>query len=214
MIKLITLDLEGVFFDDPKDIYVKELAKYYSKTEAFIETLLFHDAIEFGQYNELKLGKVSSAVYWDWFFKKLDITDKVKKNKDNYLEVAMGFYNINQDVVKLIKQLKKQNIKIGLCSNNYKDKIEYLEKTFQLSDYFDFMLFSYDIGYFKTDQNFFIEMIKKSKLNPNEILYSDNKETQLSEAKRLGINTYLYDNFTNFKKHLSIFLHNTEKFKS
>lgn len=203
MIKLITLDLEGVFFDEPKNTYIKELAKYYNKSEAFIEKLLFEDAIKYGKYNEIKLGKINSLVYWNWFFKQIGITGETAKNKANYLETAMSFYSINEQITDLIKKLKKQKIQIGLCSNNYKDKIEYLERSYNLSTYFDIMLFSYDIGYFKTDKEFFVKFLEITKLKPEEIVYSDNKEIQLQVAESLGIKTHLYKDLKRFKAYLN-----------
>jgi len=200
MLKLITLDLEGVFFEDPRDTYITNLAKYYRKTEAFMENLLFVDAVKYGQYEKLKLGVLDPEIYWNWFFEALDLGDDSQKNKDDYLRMAMGFYEINSDVVDLINDLRSQSqdVKIGLCSNNYSDKIEYLERKYGLSKYFDCMVFSYEVGSLKPDAAIFQALIKKGGCEPSEILYSDDKESNLLGAKELGISTHTYSTFGNF----------------
>ena len=151
---------------------------------------------------------VFDRIYWD----RLDegtITDEEVKNlfcarlSDDLEEVACKIYdNWVNDLIpvpgmeKLIRDLHKSGKKLYLLSNicktfseNY-HKVEWLRELFNC---FDGLVFSGEIGLVKPDADIFEHLLEKYGLNPEECLFTDDRDLNIEGAKNVGIKGYLFD---------------------
>ena len=201
MIKVICFDLDGVFFSTDNNAFVENLSKRFSLEKKLVKEVLFERYIEEGRFKELTCGKIPQRVWWDYIFGNLNIEDLATKN--DYLVELGRVRKINPEVASFIKKVRDAGYKTAVCSNNYKDNIDFLKKKFKLVRFFDIMVFSYEVGVLKPDKKIFQELIKRSLVKPNEIIYSDDKEINLKEARKLGIHTFHFQNFGQFKSELN-----------
>lgn len=201
MIKVICFDLDDVFFSTDNDAFVENFSKRFSLEKELVREVLFERYIKEGRFTELKCGKIPQRFWWDYVFENLKLKGIATKN--DYLEELGKVRKVNPEVAQLIKRLRRSGYKTAVCSNNYQDNIEFLKKKFNLARFFNFMVFSYEVGVLKPDKKIFQELIRKSGVEPNEIVYSDDKEINLKEAKQLGILTFQYQNFQQFKSELA-----------
>ncbi|MBN2100603.1 HAD family phosphatase [Candidatus Dojkabacteria bacterium] len=201
MIKVVCLDLDGVLFEKVHENLIQNLSQKFNIEEEELKDILFVKAAEEGGYNELKKGTIEPSQYWNWLFAELG-TD-ADFTKEDYINELHKGYHINPKAIELINILRSNGIRTALCSNNYKDNIEALEKKFSLSNYFDVIAFSYEIGALKPDKKIFEELVSRAKVKPEEIVYSDDNEAKLAGAKEIGIKTFVFKNFEQFKKELS-----------
>jgi putative hydrolase of the HAD superfamily len=104
-----------------------------------------------------------------------------------------------------IKQLKGK-YEIVLHSDNFEIISEELKKNPKLTSIFDQMIFSNDIGYNKTQRAAFKFTLNKINKEPNECIFTDDKEKNLVAAEELGIHTILYTSLADFQNKLENYL--------
>lgn len=199
MIKVVCLDLDGVFFLTPHSNLIKDLADAFDLEPSFLKEVLFHRAAKEGGYNDLKCGRIPSEQYWGWLFKALGLKGATA---EDFLKIQQQGYTINPQAAELIDQLHAQNIKTAVCSNNFEDNIKRLKRNFNLEKYFDVLVFSYEVGVMKPERGIFRELIDRSSVPAQEIVFSDDKKSALQGARDLGIKTFLYTGFEDFKAEL------------
>lgn len=200
MIKVICFDLDGLYFHKAHSNYAKNVARRFSLSESLVRETLFVRAAEEGGYEDLKKGKISSDRYWDWLLKVLNLEGRAKK--EDFLEELIKGYQVNPRVKRLIKKIRGQGILSAVCSNNYRDNIENLDKRFNFLSDFDMAVFSYEVGVLKPGKRIFEELIKRSRVKPEEIVYSDDDPEKIQGAEELGIKTFVYQDFDQFCREL------------
>jgi len=193
MIKAVCFDLDGIFFTE--ESFKRFKKRIYDLTEnSDIVNNVFHG----NMMNDFKIGKLSENEYWNYVRKSLNLN---LENNDFYI-LLRDSYEVNEDVVNIVKMLNKLEIQTCICSNNFKTRVRELDKKFDFLKLFKTIIFSYDIGYLKPNTEIFQELIKQSNLNSNEILYSDDNDVKLKGAKELGIVTFVYESMDLFIEEL------------
>lgn len=125
---------------------------------------------------------------------------KWDKNADEFL--MYWFYNdirLNIELVSTLKKLKNNGYTLGIASQQEKYRKSYLLNLPQLKDLFEECYFSCDIGYLKTDIEFYSSLLVKER----EIYFWDDTVEVVDMAKKNGINSYLYSDISIFKNQLS-----------
>ncbi len=77
-----------------------------------------------------------------------------------------------------------------------------LQQKFGFLDNFDAAVFSYEIGASKPSETIFQELIKRSGVPAETIVFADDNPANLEGAKKLGMNIFLYEGFEKFVKQL------------
>ena len=97
------------------------------------------------------------------------------------------FSNIPDDTVRLLEELKKRDIRIGLITNTFSDERDYIRRSI-LFQYFDVALISYEQGIVKPDPEMFTRMTDALGLRADECLYvGDGGSRELYAARDAGM---------------------------
>ncbi|MCL5003816.1 MAG: HAD family phosphatase [Patescibacteria group bacterium] len=194
MIKAVTFDLDGVYFPVGKEKFIQSLVGLgISDSEArrvFLKS---------GQMNKLyKNGKMTDEEFWTWAAKEWgfagswnDLTDKL-----------ITGYAVDPDVAGVVKSIRRRGYKTLICSNNFRARVDGLQEKFKFLDDFDAAVFSYEVGESKPSEKIFKELIRRSVVEPSEIVFTDDNPERLAGAKNLGITTFLYEGFNKFVERL------------
>jgi HAD superfamily hydrolase (TIGR01509 family) len=193
LIKAICFDLDGVFFTEDSFRKFKKTISVLSNKPNIIDDV-FHGEM----MCSFKKGDISENNYWEYVRNILNINIS---NYDIY-KILRDSYNTNREIIKIISNIKKSNIKTCICSNNFISRIRELDKKFNFLELFDTKILSYEVGCLKPHREIFQNLINSCQLMPNEILYSDDNETKLIGAKDIGITTYVYNTIDSFKMEL------------
>lgn len=194
MIKGICFDLDGVYFLNGKANFIKNLTSLGVTEEEAKRVFLKSD-----EMNKLyKLGAMSDEEFWNFAAKEWNLNRTSKE----LIDLLISGYEINEQAVKLVKKLKASGYKTLICSNNFPARIKGLHGKFNFLNDFDTKIFSYEVCIDKPNKEIFEMLVKKSGLNPGEIVYSDDDETKILGAKELGIKTFIYTDFNAFTEHL------------
>ena len=194
MIKVITFDLDGVYFLNGKENFITNLVKLGVSEDKAKEVFLKSDKMN----KEYKTGLISDEEFWTWALKEWGLAI----NPSEIINLLISGYQINQAAVELAKKLRSHGYQTAICSNNFSARVNGLNQKFNFLADFDVVIFSHEIGILKPDKRIFEALIKKSQTNPDQIAYSDDDPEKLKGAIELGIKTFVYQNFNQFCREL------------
>ena len=98
-----------------------------------------------------------------------------------------------------VRQLRRQGMRCYLVSDNEKERAAYLMNTVGLASSFDGAFFSYQLGTKKSSPEFFAKILRQLKVDSGHVWYWDDDEKNVEVAKRMGIDSHLYNDFEVFK---------------
>ena len=110
----------------------------------------------------------------------------------------------NFDVIKNIK--KHNNIKVIIATNHLSYVKEYLKSTFDMN-YIDDIIISAEINKIKPNTDFYEYILKKYKIEPEELLFLDDNIENIVGANKLRINTIKVEKDTNILKEINNFIY-------
>lgn len=135
---------------------------------------------------ELNLGKIGII---EWVIKKTGIKHFKKDEKDEILTAWNENWEINQNMLKLAKGLKKNSYKICVCSNCDKDNLNFYDSKYLFRE-FDERYFSCDCNALKPK---LFDQIKDSVSHPSSCLIIDDNIKNIQYAKKIGFLTHQID---------------------
>lgn len=187
MIKVIAVDLGGVYFSEGKKIAVEKLAEENGYDKGLVLKLLRSP-----KSLELRKGLISDKEFWDWAQKNLPNGYSAPLIR----QVWYDSYLPDIEIEKLVKKLRGI-YKIIVFSENIKARVEYLDSKYHFRQNFDQEVYSYDykmLKYYSPEKNkgFYEALIKASDCRAEEILAIDDGIDTIKMLKFLGVNAVLY----------------------
>ncbi len=180
MIKAIIFDLNGVFV---KGEYLSErIAQAYGVNQKdFLSSLKQVMAIV------RKPGVANAFQIWEPHLRKLGLNF----SKDEFFHFWFSGEIVDQQMVKLANEMREQELKVFILSNNFKERTEYYRQHFPLVfNSVDKAYFSWETGYVKPDPKAYQLVLNENKVEGSECAYFDDSFANIDVAKELGIVTY------------------------
>lgn len=113
-------------------------------------------------------------------------------------------HSVDERMVANIKNLRKKGIRCYLATNQEKYRAQYMKKDMGFEELFDTVFSSAEIRHKKPDKEFYKfvlhEIKKEYEIDPDEIMYFDDTQENVVEAKKLGIDAHLYQNIEEFER--------------
>lgn len=125
-------------------------------------------------------------------FNNYNFSDNIKSKYKNDLLRYYELRDINMNLINLIKDLKKNNNKVYILSDNNKDASNYY-KTINGLNNLDGYVFSYEYGTIKKDGKLFDIILEKYNLDPSTCYFIDDTKKNIEVAESKGINGILYE---------------------
>jgi len=97
----------------------------------------------------------------------------------------------------------KGRYKLFLLSNVNRLHFEYIHKKFDIIDIFDNVILSYIVGAVKPEALIFEDVIRKAGCGKDDILYIDDREDLIIEARKLGIDSVRYEGADKLREELA-----------
>lgn len=184
MIKAIVFDYGGVIEITDKGL-MQKIADYLQVTlEDYLK--------EYSSLNYLcNTGKNSYEEVFAFAAKKFNASDVQISHIHEMMRENMKTRKINIELLKMIKDLKSKNYKIGLLSNNY------IKLRQQMTDegtieYFDSVVVSSEVGYQKPQPEIFEILFKEMGVKSNELIFIDDSKSSLEGVDKIGYIPILY----------------------
>ena len=180
-VKYILFDMGGVLFTNG----TKDIAEFISiayripveSVEARMKTFA----------PGLRLGKINLKSYWSLTF------PDIKIDADKISGKWLGSYRIQTGLMEAAKRLSSTHA-IGIQSTNFKERFEYPDAKYGLTNLFKHIFLSHNIGEMKPSKGFYEEIINSLGCPAGEILIVDDKEVNVESALSLGMQGFLLRN--------------------
>ena len=194
MIKAITFDLDGVYFVNGKSNFIDNIVKLGVTEDEAKRVFLKSDEMNH-QYKE---GKMTDEGFWSWASNEW----KLDKTPKELMELLITGYEVDESVVEIVKKVRANGYKTLICTSNFPARINGLQERFKFLDNFDAWALSYEVGFNKPAKELFEELVKKSGVNANEIVFADDHQENVDGAKEVGIEAFFYEGFDKFIERL------------
>ena len=196
-IKLIIVDLYGVMSTGSYKDTCKWIAKKYH-----LDFKEVYEIVYFKYFTPATLGKMTEAQSFQRAVLELGIQEDWKKIR----QLHLGFLKLNKPVFKLVKKLQANGHKILLLSKNTPPQFNWSVKNMGLKKTFKHIVNTFYLGLPKSSPKTMKWVCKKFKVRPQEILFCDDQAFNLVAAKKMGVKTILYKNFSQFTKEIKKYL--------
>ena len=188
--KNIIFDLGGVIIDIDPEKAVEAFAKHVYKTQSPNGRQLYNKIVNGMLLMDYEKGEINDAQFRSALNERLDITLS-DEDFDRAFNALLLDYT--QERLRLLESLKKTH-KIFLLSNTchihfvhynqlLKDKYGYSD----LSDLFDRMFLSFEMGMRKPDTRIFQKVIDAAAINPGESVFIHDSLQNVEAARSVGL---------------------------
>ncbi len=197
-IKCVLFDIGGVLVDWHMSWITSEISKRFKINEYLIE-------IAFSKYlHELDSGKIEEKIFWNKIANDVDSISLKENTESLWNTYFRKNARINHEVINLVNKIKENSYTMGIISNIEKITHKVVDD-WNVLDNFEYKFMSYQIGVSKPDPRIYEHVIEKLSFEPNQIIFIDDKKSNINAAKKSGINVIHFTDFPLLKNSLSSF---------
>ena len=173
-VKCLVLDAMGVIFqagDDVAELLVPFLEKNGGSRDVdYINQIYF----------EASSGKMSAKTFWHTVG-----VDPILEN--SYLDL----HALKPGIMQLLQSCQENDLPVWCLSNDLAQWSEKIRAKFGLETYFKGAVISGEAGCRKPDQKIYQILMERCGFQADEILFVDDRQKNIDMARKLGINTLL-----------------------
>ena len=136
--------------------------------------------------------------------KRLNKKFKLKLTINSYYKYYYKYIKQNQNMLKLIRKLKKQ-CKLVIFSNTRKLHLKGVLKHVNYRRLFDHIFISQNLCTRKPELKYYKLFLKIMRANPKNCIFIDDKERNFPPARKLGIHCIKFKSINDLKKKLKKF---------
>lgn len=197
MIKTIIFDFGGVLGSDAVIYPNKKYMGFKEILNSIDVSIEDSKKLWAETWSDLKTNKKDVDYFWNRLY-------NISNRSVGITELKKMYYNkikIHEDVFNFAISFGKK-YDLYILANESKQWMEYKIEKFNLYKYFKKIYCSAFIGISKPSKEIYEFVLKDINLEPNEIIFIDNKIENLKIPKELGINTILFMDLNQLKKDL------------
>jgi epoxide hydrolase-like predicted phosphatase len=186
-IRAVIFDLGGVILrtDDPQPR--KALAERYGRTYHELDKIVFGNPVSW----QAEHGLATPAQVWQEIARLLGLSpDEVSVFRQEFF----GGDKVDQDLVRLIQNLRIVYQTALLSNQWYVDLPAYLRQELQMPDLFDIIISSAKEGVAKPDEKIFLHTLARLKIKAEEAIFVDDNQENILASERLGLHTVHFKN--------------------
>ncbi len=198
-IKLIIVDFHGIISKGSLKEVCEWIAKKYKMNfdqvyEIFYKKYFSLAAVKKISEKEsiaLAIKELNLDLKWDFVEKKV-----------------LSYQKLDKKAFKYFLNLQNEGFAVLLLSKNTPKRFNTLLNKWKIKESFKYVINTFDLNLPKASRETIDYILKKFKVNPNEVVMLDDQEENLVEAKKRGIKTIFYKNLAQAKKELEKIIKN------
>jgi putative hydrolase of the HAD superfamily len=146
---------------------------------------------------------LDGQTYWQTVARDTGVSFTVKQMGQLLEQDAIMWMNLNPAMIAWIPRIKQAGFRLGILSNMGFGVLDYMRPRFPWLAQFDYLTFSCDLGIVKPDPAIYLHTVKKLGVAPEQALFIDNLETNITGAEAVGLHAALFQNVEQLQKDLS-----------
>ncbi|MBU2496685.1 MAG: HAD family phosphatase [Nanoarchaeota archaeon] len=192
MIKAIIFDIGGVLVKKIHGKLLEELISKYNLDKNELENF------EPELFGELMIGKISEKEYFSKIIKKFNLPISESELHERAKELTQSI----PETWEIVKKLKGKYV-LAILSDMNKEWAKIREEKFRLSENFDYIVYSYEIGVQKPNTKIYKYLLNLMKIPANECTFIDDKQKNVDIAKELGMKVIVFENAEKLRAELA-----------
>ena len=184
MIKAILFDFDGVLTTDATGS--QSICNYICKKTGLNAETFKKEYYKFN--NDLLYGKSNHKNIWEALCKGINTKIDIRILYESFIATP-----IDGQMLAIVDRLKNQNYKIGMVTDNKKDRVDDIVKYYNWNNIFDAITISADVGSGKDHSEIFKKIMECFNLTESECVFIDNQEKNLIIPKSMGMNVIYFD---------------------
>ena len=141
-------------------------------------------------YKQFFSGFITEEVFWANLLTEISLKEDWKELRKTLLD----FFEVNPEISDFYKKSRAKGFKLVLLADQAKEWWPELDKKLNISSNFDFVVISALVGLHKPNPDIYLHALKISKSTPEESVFIDDIDYNLTPAKDLGMKTILFEN--------------------
>lgn len=198
MIKAVMFDFDGVLTTDPTGSLT--ICRYIASAADVEYERLYREYRKFN--DELLCGRKTHKDIWAELCQNVEANIPYNILTDSFISTP-----VDTEMIGLVYNLKSRGYKVGMITDNKKDRIDCIINYNGWNGLFDAVIVSADVGSGKDRDIIFGKALQKLNLAANECLFIDNQRKNLVVPGNMGMKTVYYNdqirNFNGLLKELS-----------
>ncbi len=186
-IQLVLFDVGGVFFEW-KDRW---LFNHVANTFELSEMRLTEECKK--MFSFMRTGKMSEKRMWEKVGRRINSDAIINANHSLIRDFFKSKIIIDDSVLEIVRELQKNGTRAGILSNTMAVMHSAVRELIDMK-YFDYEFLSYKIGIEKPNEMIFKYVIEKTPFEKEEILFVDDRMSNIHAARNHGMNAVKFIN--------------------
>ncbi|MFA6416575.1 MAG: HAD family hydrolase [Patescibacteria group bacterium] len=187
----IILDLFGVITIGSYKETCQWIAKKYQLDYDAVYQVVYHK-----YFTAATMGKMTEAQSFALAVKELNLNETGAELR----KIHISFQKLNKPIIKLAQDWKNKKAEIVVFSKNTPRQFNEIVNLYRLNRYFPVIINSYNLGLEKKSKEAMEYLLKRFSHSPAETLLIDDQDYNFINAKKIGIETVLYQNPAQLKR--------------
>lgn len=193
MIKLIILDLTGVILTGGHKKLCQILGAKYG-----LDPDKVYEIIYTKYFNRFALNQLSEIETYEGPIKGLGLKESWQDLADMYLNT----HALNEPMADYAQELRRR-CSVIILTKNIPRYLAWEREKFGLDSLVDGIIDTSVLNLPKAGKETIEYVLNKFQVSPTEAIYVDDQESNLEEAKKMGVHTIFYKDFSNVKETLN-----------
>lgn len=192
---VIMMDFHGVYFNNGGSrLAAEKISGKYG-----IGYDLIHNQLRVSPFRKkYSRGKISGREFWSKISRETGLTNAECAEAE---KIWHSSWKVQKGMKNLVSRLRRK-YRIIVLSGNLKERIEFLNKKFNLNDLFHEQHYSFHYGVSKPDARLFIRAARRMKISPKECIVIDDMENFLHDVRNTGARTILFKDAKQLEREL------------
>jgi len=197
-IKALVFDCGGVVLRDKDESHYVRWEETLGVPEGSLKETLYGGPF----WQQAECGKLSEELFWRAAGEQLGLS---REQSDALAADAWESWEVDPIVLALVKQAR-QRYRVAMLSNATNALEAKLRQAYGIAELFDPIINSARIGVAKPDPAIYQELIRRTRMEPDEIVFIDDRAENIAAAASVGMHVVWFVGPTELERQLAPYL--------